>query len=291
MGVGQRAAAGRRLAQLAAVTAALLLTACGNAHQRDQGGKAEEANLPRIVSLNPCVDAILVEVAEPYQVLALSHYSRDPASSSLETGVAARFEVTGGTVEEVLALDPDLVLAGGFLAPSTRTALERLNLQTQTFGIAGTPEQSFEQIRRIAALANQEARGEDLIMRIKVSLSTLRNSGAPLSAVLWQPGQIVPGEETLVGAMMRQAGFTSHSAAQGLGQADYLSLEQMLANPPDVLLIAGSARGQSHPALANLTHTRIESFDPSLLYCGGPTIIRAAERLAEIRASVQGSGG
>ena len=177
---GLRVAVGR----WTVISAALLLVACGADPQQGSEQRVAQGNLPRIVSLNPCIDAILVEVAEPYQVLALSHYSRDPGSSSIESDVAARFEVTGGTVEEVLALDPDLVLAGGFLAPSTRLALERLNLQTETFGIAGTPEQSFEQIRRIAALAKQEARGGELIMRIEVSLGALKGSGAPLSAVL-----------------------------------------------------------------------------------------------------------
>ena len=39
----------------------------------------------------------------------------------------------------------------------------------------------------------------------------------------------------------------------------------------------------AHPALDGLETSQITRFDPSLLYCGGPTIIRAAERLKEIR--------
>mgnify|MGYP000355960308 CR=1 FL=1 len=38
---------------------------------------------PAFVSLNPCLDALLVEIAAPRQILALSHYSRDASSSSL----------------------------------------------------------------------------------------------------------------------------------------------------------------------------------------------------------------
>jgi hypothetical protein len=49
------------------------------------------ASAPAIVSLNPCSDAILAEVADPGQVLALSHYSRDPRSSSMDVGLARRF--------------------------------------------------------------------------------------------------------------------------------------------------------------------------------------------------------
>lgn len=66
---------------------------------------------PTFVSLNPCLDDILVNVADPDQILALSHYSRDPSGTSVGVDVARQFGVTGGTAEEVLALDPDIVLA------------------------------------------------------------------------------------------------------------------------------------------------------------------------------------
>ena len=76
-------------------------------------------------------------------------------------------------------------------------------------------------------------------------------------------------------------------------QADVLPLEAMLADPPQVILAAGNVLGNedrllAHPALAALQGTRRERFDPALLWCGGPTIIRAAERLAAVRTKVGG---
>ena len=62
---------------------------------------------PTIVSLNPCADAILAEVTAPGQLLAISHYSHDPEATSMDLATARSFDVTGGTVEEVMALDPD----------------------------------------------------------------------------------------------------------------------------------------------------------------------------------------
>ena len=46
---------------------------------------------------------------------------------------------------------------------------------------------------------------------------------------------------------------------------------------------ANEDRMLSHPALAGLTQTRRERLDPALLWCGGPTIPRLAERLALAR--------
>lgn len=232
---------------------------------------------------------MLVELADSDQILALSHYSHDHAASSIGRDVANRFAANSGTVEEVAALEPDVVLAGSFLPPATRNALSDLGFNTETFGIASDIEQSFAQIRRMAALVGHKDRGEALIVRINAALysNAAPAGGKPVSTVLWQPGEIVPGESTLASALMRHAGFASHSTELGLGQADYLPLERVVASPPRLLLVAGNSRGQQHPVLGALKSTTVEPLDPALLYCAGPTVIRAAERLGEIRRAMQ----
>jgi iron complex transport system substrate-binding protein len=244
-----------------------------------------DAAHPTIVSLNPCLDAILVEIAPPSQVLALSHYSRDPASSSIPAATAARYGVTGGTAEEVIAAQPDVVLASIFLPQPTRNALERAGLRVETFGSPTTVAESAEQVRAVARLAGHAGEGEALARRIARPLPP---PGAPLDALLWQPGEIVAGEQTLIAELLREAGFASDAARRGLGQAERVSLESVLADPPRVLLVAGDAAGQRHPVLAGqLKATHIAGFDPSLIYCGGPTIPKARARLAAIRAEAE----
>jgi iron complex transport system substrate-binding protein len=228
---------------------------------------------------------MLVEIAASDQILALSHYSRDPGSSSMDTDVAAKFAYTGGTAEEVLALQPDIVLASSFIAPTTRAALERAGLRVETFGSPASAPESFAQIRELAALTGREAAGEALVERISDSLAQFPSvpPDQSVTAMLWQPGQIVPGEATLVWEHFARFGLVNHAAAMGLGQAGYVSLETVLANPPDLLLIAGDQPGQTHPLLDQLDQTFVARFEPNLFYCGGPSIIRAQERLSEIR--------
>lgn len=242
----------------------------------------ELAVRPTIVSLNPCTDAILAEVANPEQILAVSHYSHDPRGTSMDLATSRRFRATGGTVEEVLALDPDVVVGSSFMDPATRTALADLGMRVETVGIASNVAASKAQVRHLAAVAGHPGRGEALVARIEAALAP-DPSGPPVRAVLWQPDGIVPGQGALVSELMRRTGFVNHSAARGLGQADYLSLERLLTDPPQVLLVAGSERGQRHPALSRLPAVHRAAFDPALLFCGGPTIIRAAERLSAIR--------
>ncbi len=245
---------------------------------------------PALVSLNPCSDAVLAEVADPAQIVAISAFSHDPASSSLELAVARRFRATAGTVEELVTLKPDLVIADDYLPPATAAALDALGIPVARLPIAMSIEDSKAQVRRLAALAGHPGRGEALNARIDQALARAAPApgSAPFSAVVWQSGGIVPGEHSLIGDLLRRTGFRSLSAAKGMKQADMLPLEEMLADPPRVILAAGNPRAQedrllAHPALAALTQTRRERLDPRLLWCGGPTIVRAAERLAQIR--------
>ena len=263
------------------VTALIALTACAEP-------SLPSGTHPTIVSLNPCTDAVLAEVADPAQVLAVSHYSHDPRASSMPLAVARRFRATGGTVEEVLALDPDVVVAGSFLPPATAQAFDRLGIRVETFGIVPDLAENARQVRRLAALAGHPERGEALLSRIDAALAAKRHQGRRVRTLLWQAGGIVPGEETLIARLMAHTGLASHSAARGLGQGAYLPLEQVLADPPELVLAAGGERMLTHPALRALPDVRYERLDPTLLFCGGPTVIRAAERLAEIRASVDG---
>lgn len=241
---------------------------------------------PTFVSLNPCLDALLVELADPAQILALSHYSRDPASSSLEPGVAERFAVTGGTAEEVLALDPDIVLASSFTPAATRRALERFGVRFEAFGVPSTPQESYAQIERIARLTGQEQRAASLVERIEAALreaSEQRANGGPIDALLWQSGEIVAGEEALVTRALKIAGFYRGGASARYQQGERVSLEQIVTAPPELLLVAGQSRGQLHPVLSKLPQTRTEPLDPSTFYCGGPSLIALTKRLGEIR--------
>lgn len=241
---------------------------------------------PTIVSLNPCTDAILAEVADPAQLLAISHYSQDPRATSMPLAEARRFRVTGGTVEEVLALDPDVVVAGSFLPAAQAAAFRRLGVRVETFGIVPDLAENAAQVRRLAALAGHPERGEALLARTAAALAATRFSGPKVRTLLWQEGGIVPGPDALIVRLMAHAGLASHSAARGLGQGAYLPLERVLADPPQLILATSGERMLTHPALRRLAGVRYEQLDSALLFCGGPTIIRAAERLAEIRSAV-----
>ncbi|GGB95846.1 hemin ABC transporter substrate-binding protein [Novosphingobium endophyticum] len=270
------------------------MTGCGGGYTEAAAAFARrDAAHPTIVSLNPCTDAILAEVTGPGQLLAISDYSHDPSSTSMDLDQARRYRPVSGTVEEVSALAPRVVVASNFLAPATRNALHDLGFEVVLVPIAQDLAAAREQVRQLAAVAGHPELGQHLLQRIDRAVADAAPpSGAqPLPALVWESGGLVAGNETLIVDMMEHAGFTNVAAAKGLSQADYIPLEQVLADPPRVIFAVGNPLAQEdrmlhHPALADLRRTTRIPLDSSMLWCGGPTIPRAMAGLAASRGAV-----
>lgn len=245
---------------------------------------------PRVVSLNPCVDAILTRVADAGQILAISHYSQDPRASSISLDVARRFHATSGTAEEIVVLQPDLVLSGPHVAPATVLALQRMKIPIVKYPVAESVAQSLAQVRSIGAALAQAGRAERLAQQIEAAVARARPSdGETITALIWQSGGLVPGTGTLPDQLLQLAGYRNMSARYGLGSWDILPLEHLLDAPPQLLLSSGRNHAREdrllgHPAVRRLSASMtFRSYPFRLLSCAGPTIIEAISRLAEIR--------
>lgn len=125
----------------------------------------------RIVSLNACLDAMLVHLADRNQIAALSHYARDPHGSTVAEQ-AKSLPYTWESAEEVIALRPDLVLASQHSALATRNALKRLEVPVQRFAVPKTIAESLAQVRKVARLIGRPERGEALVARVEAALAT-----------------------------------------------------------------------------------------------------------------------
>lgn len=254
---------------------------------------ATRADPRRIVSLNPCLDAVLVHVADRGQITALSHYSHSLASSSLgELGL--RYPFTYGTAEEVLALAPDLVLSGRLVAPATQAALNRLGIPVALFGAPDSLSASLAQVAEVARVVNRPARGAALEARIRAAIEAAKPTprSPRLTALIYQSGGFAVAHGTLMDEMMTLAGFENAASRYGLTRTGNVPLENLIADPPDVLLATQGAPGEptwadrvlTHPALSKVAHRMHRvAFPQQLTFCGGPVLIATAAMLARAR--------
>lgn len=247
----------------------------------------------RIVSLNLCLDGLLIELAPREHIAAISHYARDPWRSTIAEA-ARTLPITYETAEEVVALKPDLVIAGRHSAIATRHALKRVGIPFELFDVPLSVQQSHDQVRRLAALLGEEARGAALIARIDAAIERARpRPQLPvLTAAVYQPRGETAGADTISDELMRVVGLDNLPARYGIRQHRPIAMEDLLRSPPDILLVGDTTRAAAthaerivhHRALRALEHRMARMRYPArLIYCAGPTMIQTLDALVAAR--------
>jgi iron complex transport system substrate-binding protein len=276
------------------IALALLAAVGSRAFAADSATAVDTYGEPkRIVSMNLCLDSVLVELVPREHILALSQYSRDPWRSTI-ADIAATLPYTNETAEEVVALQPDLVLASRHSAIATRNALKRVGVRFELFGVPQSIDESVAQIRRLARLLHREAEGEALVGRIHAAVTRARPAPGErkLTAAIYQPGGLTTGANSVTGQLMQIAGLENIAARYGVNSYRPLPLELLLSQPPDVLLVGDTTYGAPTQAERIVHHRALralefrlsrEPFPARFIYCAGPAMVEALDALAAAR--------
>lgn len=256
---------------------------------------AAEDRPQRIVSMNLCTDQLLMLLADRDRIASVSYLAAQPQSSSM-ANEARGLQLNHGLAEEVLPLDPDLVIAGAFTTRPTVFLLRKLGYPVVELPVASSLDDIRANIRRVASEIGEAERGEALIAAFDARLAALPppEGPPPRTALYWANG-FTSGEGTLAEAIVAAAGMHNLAADLGISGTWQLPLEALLAAEPEVLVM-GRARDQPalaneafrHPALqrrfADRPQLRIEN---RYWICGTPSVATAIERLSAFRQAVQ----
>jgi iron complex transport system substrate-binding protein len=93
------------------------------------------ATAKRIVSPNLCTDELVLRLADHANIASITWLSKDPISANA-VDLAAGLPVNHGLAEEVIPLDPDLVVAGTFTARAAVAMLKQTRFPVTEFGVA-----------------------------------------------------------------------------------------------------------------------------------------------------------
>jgi iron complex transport system substrate-binding protein len=236
----------------------------------------------RVASLNLCSDELALLLAAPGQLVSVSRLGADPDENVL-AGRATGLFANRGRVTDVVGLSPDLVITSGG-DPNAAATAKRLGLPVLELPQPQTLAEVRSNVRTVAAALGRQAAGEAVIMRMDAALTGPRSS-AP--ALLVSGGGLTVAADGLAAEWLRHAGLVQQSVPSG-----QLSLERLLGDPPQVLVVTQYRANQTslnqawlaHPALGALPPgvRRIES-DGRGWTCLGPTL---APEIARLRATV-----
>ncbi len=146
----------------------------------------------RVVSMNLCADELVLRLADRDQVLAVTYLARDSRGSTVATE-AVGLPVTRGLTEEVVALKPDLVIAGAFTTRTTVGMLKRVGAPVLELGVPADLDGVRAQIRQVAAALGHPERGEAMVAALDARLAAIVPAKRPLRALVMRPKRLHGG--------------------------------------------------------------------------------------------------
>ena len=206
----------------------------------------------RVVSQTVGTDELLLAVAGPGQVAALSHLARDPLFSAIadEARRYPQLELNGDA-ESVIKYRPALVLCADYSRPELVAQLRRAGVEVMIFDRYLTLEDAYANLRMLAARLGTGERAESLIAgcRARVEALRIRLKGVRRARVI-APSTYgrLPGAHTTFEDLCDNSGAENLAVTLGhlSGHAPQPS-EQMLGWPVDFVVVSGVEPG---PALA-----------------------------------------
>jgi iron complex transport system substrate-binding protein len=227
------------------------------------GGSSLAAGLPRIASMNVCTDQLLIPLADSAQIVGLSRFSRDAWQSSVG-GDARSFPALSGGAEDVLLLNPDIVVASLFDKRSTRDLLKAHGLHLAEFSVPRNLDEVKDQIRQMGEIVQHADRARAEIARLDAAMASARKTVGdkhyrvlPLTRRGW-----VPGSDSFLSSLLTATGLFNVGSELDLTSGGFASLEIIASAKPDFILVSQAGDHASDEGQAFLLHPALERFYP-----------------------------
>lgn len=225
----------------------LLLGAVASGLRADSDGGRVDPSRVRVISQTLGSDELLLAIADPSQIAALSHLSRDPHYSSVVKEAAAYPQLTANAdAESALALRPTLVLCADYSRAELVSQVRKAGIRIIIFSKYSTLEDAYENMRLLARELGPEAerRAEAVIASCQARVKALaeRLAGAPKVRVLAPSVYgLIPGSETNFQDLCDHAGADNLAATLGgiKGHKPPPS-ERLLTWPIDRVIVSGT---------------------------------------------------
>lgn len=243
---------------------------------------AAQAAPQRIVSVNLCSDIFALAFADRSQIASVSYISAGSPLSPVRKQ-AAGIRVNHSRIEEVLALQPDLVMASAYSNPQLTHWLRGQHIPLLTVNMASTLQQVVAEWQRVATRLGHPQRAQALTAQLQSLLA--QRPQATRTVAVYGPGGlgVLPG--SLIPALLHATGYQllADLSPRATSRVD---LELLLLGQPQVLLRMRdvdtantlAARQARHPVLKQL-QAQVIDLPSSLINCGGPELLDAVRRL------------
>jgi iron complex transport system substrate-binding protein len=250
-----------------------------------------------VVSLAASNTEILYAIGAGAQVIGRDSFSDYPvAAKSVQDigGSMGKYDT-----EAIVALHPDLVLAGEINTPELVNALEQLGLTVYYLPNPVTLEGMYGNLETVGQLTGHNLEAAKLVDSLKKRIAAVDTRISPLSyrpTVYYELDATDPakpytaGSGTFVDLLISRAGGAN--IGRGLSsQWAQISLEQLLTDNPNIIVLGDSAYGVTVDSLkqragwdglAAIQNGQVYPFDDNLVSRPGPRLVDGLEALAKL---------
>lgn len=260
------------------------------------GSPAPRAKAPavpqRILSINLCADQLVLALADRRQIAGLTKNATDVEMSG-EAAKAAGIPLLSNSAEQILAIEPDLIVGMPASRSAALRALPRQDYPLLDLATANTLDEIYTSIRETAAAIGHTERGSALIARMQGELAGLPKPGKGRVAAYYQRRGYMTGTGTLIDELMGRVGLVNLAGKLGKPPLSQLSLEEMVAAEPDFLIVESATdvvtdQGSEmlhHPAIKDIPRISIPQ---AWTVCGSPAYTQAARSMTAQIARIDG---
>jgi iron complex transport system substrate-binding protein len=256
----------------------------------------EEAPEPvRVVSQTVGTDELLLALARPGQIAALSHLSRNPEFSVTAKEAEAYPQLVLGDSETILRHAPTLVLVTDYSRAELVAQIRRAGVRVMVFSRYKTLEDVYANLRLLAYELGAEARADALIDSCKARVAALRGrlqGRRPVRILAPSIYGMLAGADTTFQDLCDHAGAENVAATAGglVGQASAPS-ERMLTWPIEMLVVSGEDKESAlapyrdllpYKLMPSVREGRAVLMPENLLACVSHHRIDGYERLARL---------
>lgn len=310
------------------MTAAVALAACGDEEVKQSDVKKEvegteevaypktvvdgrgkeiviEEKPDRIVSITLAVDEYLVNLTDTENIVGVTAISQDPGISNVAEQTAdieAKFETV--TAEQVIALEPDLVIVPSYVNPEVLDQLDDAGIVTYQVVDDASFDGIIDTVRVLGDLLDEEENADKVIEDFNTRYAALEEGAAKdedEDRVLYYTEYLSSvTSNTSIGEMIELAGGTNVIAEADITGDEYpdypnVSKEMLVElNPEFIFTTAWGATGEepafvtewkNDPALANIDAVKnghIYVLDSANVTTASHYVIEGAEDMFDI---------
>ena len=242
-------------------------------------------NVQRIVSLAPNLTETIYALGQEDKLAGDTTYCDTPPQAKDKPHVG---NTISPSLEAIVALHPDLVLATAINRWETVEALERLGIAVYTTD-PHTVRDMLESTALLGDLLGAHERGAALVAKLQSALDDLqtRLRERPLVHVLflvWDDPPITIGQNTFIADALRWAG--SESVLISDQDWPHISMEEVVRLAPEYIVMAGDHLGAGDPTKSkdlrqNPTWNQVEAVKLGRVVVASDEMTRPAPGLVE----------